>query len=192
MGHERERQLTLGLMTPPPLLILYANLSTSPSCPWVIARVTLSSASSVVSRLWIWPETGSERDVPLHRYHAVSLTHLSQMPPTHPFWCLPSTCEWATVTGLKRETEGDRKGRGEGGGWKKGALEGAVCFARLTENSPKRWVGSMLSNIDCDFLGGKQPALVNLEWLWNNPDPRPPRIVECQEGNAHQQFTAAL
>lgn len=100
----------------PCVLSLYPNLSTLPSCPWVIARVILSSASSVVSQLWIWPETGSERDVPLHWYHAVSLTHLSQMPPTHPFWCLPSTCEWATVTGR----EGDRKGRGEGGGEREG------------------------------------------------------------------------
>lgn len=172
----------------PCVLSLSGNLSTPPSCPWVIARVILSSASSVVSQLWIWPETGSERDVPLHWYRAVSLTHLSQMPPTHPFWCLPSTCEWATVTGgreRQRETE-----RQEGRGWKKGALERAVCFARLTENSPKCWVGIMLSNMDCDFLGEKQPALVNLGWLWNNLDPPPPHIVECQKRNALQQFIA--
>lgn len=86
----------------------------------------------------------------------------------------------------ERETE-----REEGRGRKKGALERAVYFARLTENSPKCWVGIMLSNIDCDFLGEKQPALVNLEWLWNNLDP-PPHIVECQKRNALQQFRAAL
>lgn len=67
----------------------------------------------------------------------------------------------------QRETE-----REEGRGRKRrGALERAVYFARLTENSPKCWVGITLSNIDCDFLGEKQPALVNLEWLWNNLDP---------------------
>lgn len=111
------------------------------------------------------------------------------MPPTHPFWCLPSTCEWATVTGgreRQRETE-----REEGRGRKKGALERVVYFARLTENSPKCWAGITLSNIDCDFLGEKQPALVNLGWLWNTLDP-PPHIVECQKRNALQQFIAAL
>lgn len=167
-----------------------SSVVTSPSChpaPGCLSGLSFLLHHLLSPRLWILPETSSERDVPLHRYHAVSLTHLSQMPLTHPFWCLPSTCEWATVTG-KRERQRETE-REEGRGRKKGALERAVYFARLTENSPKCWVGITLSNIDCDFLGEKQPALVNLEWLWNNLDP-PPHIVECQRRNALQQFIA--
>lgn len=111
----------------PRVLLLYGNLSTLPSCPWVFAPVILSSASSVVSRLLIWPETSSQRDVALHRYHAVPLTHLSQMPLTHPFWCLPSTCEWAALTGREGKTEGDRNGRGEGA---KGGIRETCLFCK--------------------------------------------------------------
>lgn len=90
----------------------------------------------------------------------------------------------------KRETEGDRKGREEGA--KVGGIRGELFILQdWQKNSVKCWVGIMLSNIDCDFLGEKQPAFVNLEWLWNNLVP-PPHIVECQKRNALQQFIAAL
>lgn len=97
----------------------------------------------------------------------------------------PSTCEWATVTARER----DRKGKGRGR--KRRTLERAVYFARLTENSQKCWDGIMLTNTDCDFLGGKQPALVNLEWLWTNVDPCP-HHVKCHNRNAPQQFICIL
>lgn len=136
----------------------------------------------------MWPKTGSERDIPLHWYHVVCLTHLSQMPPTHPFWCPHQPAneqQWQQ----ERETEGDRKGKGRGR--KRRTLERAVYFARLTENSQKCWDGIMLTNTDCDFLGGKQPALVNLEWLWTNVDPCP-HHVKCHNRNAPQQFICIL
>lgn len=87
----------------------------------------------------------------------------------------------------ERETERD-EGRGQKGGIRE--RERPVYFARQTENSPKRWAGITLSNIDSDFLGEKQPALVNLEWLWNNLD-WTSHIGECQKRNALQQFIAA-
>lgn len=91
---------------------------------------------------------------------------------------------WQGERERQRETETE-EGRG-----RKGASERPVYFARLTENSPKCWAGITLSNIDCDFLREKQPALVNLEWLWNNLASS--HIVECQERNALQQFVATL
>lgn len=171
----------------PSVLLLCSDLSTLPSCLWVFAL--LPSSSSVVSWLLIRSETGSQRDIAPYWYHAVSLTHSSQMPLTHPFRCLPSTCEWAAVTGGRRrhrETE-----REEGKGGQKRALERQrpVYSARMTENSLKCWAMIMLSNMDCDFLGEKQPALVNLEWLWNNLDSS--RIVDCHKRSALQQFVAA-
>lgn len=89
----------------------------------------------------------------------------------------------------ERETETDRKGKWEGA--KEGGIRKSCLFCKADRKRSKMLSWTMLSNIDCDFLGEKQPALVNLEWLWNNLD-HPSHIVEWQTRNALQQFIALL
>lgn len=110
------------------------------------------------------------------------------MPLTHPFWCLPSTCKWAAVTG-QRETRGDREERGEGA---KEGITGACLFCKADRKLWSAEVGSCWATPTVTFLGGKQPSLVNLEWLWlwNHLDSF--HIVDWQRRNALQQFMAAL
>jgi len=157
----------------PCVFLLYGNLSTLPSSLWVFALVILSSSSSVVSWLLIWPETGSPRETSLSTNITLCLSHSCLK-------CLLLILSDASHQPANEQLwQGEREKEREEGRGQKRAIERPVYFARLTENSVKCWVGIMLSNIDSDFLGEKQPALVNLDWLWNNLDSS--QIVECQK-----------
>ncbi len=133
MGQEQESQLTLGLMTPRllrifalrvPLHAAFLPLGDCPAWPFLYIICCLPVVDMTGDKLW------ERRPSPLIS-RCVSHTLVSNasyssllMPPIN---LRMSDCDRE-----KRETEGDRKGGGEGGR-NKGVLERAVYFARLTE-----------------------------------------------------------
>lgn len=113
--------------------------------------LSFPSSSSVVFWLLIWPETGSQRDITLHQYHAVSLTHLSKNASYSSFLMPPINLQMSSSD----RTEGDTGGqRGKRGGGQRGHYRG-LFILQGWQKTLKCWGWIMLSNTDCDFFRGK-------------------------------------